>query len=365
MIKLNKKKYIAMLISSIFVVVIATIAVTYAYLSVNITQDDSNTLSTGCYNVNFEENSNSINMTSYPMSSSTAFNTLSPYTFTLTNTCATGSNYQIILNVLNTTSDNLLSYINFSLDKSTTTRLTSLTPTTLPTGVTSSNVKASYVIDTGSLPNINASKTFDLYLWIDESAGNDIMTETFAAEVIIYNVAEAPKVTLTNLITDPSFESSSVWGGGTIDTTHAKYGSTAIRLTGTSSAPEILATNSTAIPLNNTHIYYARYEVYHEGASGTAGIYWPIAEPNFVEGESIGSANTWNIVSAVNNRASFSSSSAQLRLDYNNNNAATTVWYDGLVLIDLTASFGAGNEPNKAWCDANIPFFTGTTTIEY
>ena len=191
MIKLNKKIYIAMLISSIFVVVIATIAVTYAYLSINITQDDSNTLSTGCYNVNFEENSNSINMTSYPMSSTTTFNTLSPYTFTLTNTCNTGSNYQIILNVLNTTSDNLLSYINFSLDKSTTTRLTSLTPTTLPPGVTSSNVKASYIIDTGSLPSINSNKNFNLYLWIDESAGNDVMNQSFTAEIVIYNTASS------------------------------------------------------------------------------------------------------------------------------------------------------------------------------
>ena len=146
---------------------------------------------------------------------------------------------------------------------------------------------------------------------------------------------------------------------------HAKYGTTSIKLTGTSSASEILVQNSVSIPINSTHKYYARYEVYHEGASGTAGIYWPIAEPNFVEGVSLGTANTWNVVSSVNNRTSFSSyTTAPLRLDYNNNKATTSVWYDGLVLIDLTESFGSGNEPTKEWCDKNIPFFEGTTYIE-
>ena len=82
-----------------------------------------------------------------------------------------------------------------------------------------------------------------------------------------------------------------------------------------------------------------------------------------MEGQSIGSSGSWNIVSAVNNRSSFTSGSYPLRLDYNNNNATTSVWYDGVMLIDLTASFGAGNEPTKSWCDENIPFFEGTTLI--
>lgn len=363
-IKLNNKKYIALLILSIVIVVVATIGITFAYLSFNTNQAGENIIESGCYNIDFQENSSSINLdAAYPMSNDTAFRTIAPYEFTITNTCATGSGYRLILNIKNSTSDNLLSYINYSLDGATATKLTSLTATSLPTGVTSNDTKASYVIETGTLPNINASKSFSLYLWIDESADNDIMGSTFEAEVMIYQVAQAPQVELTNLVTDPSFESSSVWSGGAVDTAHAKYGTTAYRLTGSASSPEILATNSVSIPLDSTHIYYARYEVYHEGAIGTAGIYWPIAEPDYVEGQSIGSAGSWNIVSAVNGRSSFTQTTAQLRLDYNNNNATTTVWYDGLILIDLTASFGAGNEPDKAWCDANIPFFEGTTLI--
>ena len=40
----------------------------------------------------------------------------------------------------------------------------------------------------------------------------------------------------------------------------------------------------------------------------------------------------------------------------------TSFWDDALV-IDLTETFGAGNEPSKEWCDANIPFFEGTKVL--
>lgn len=187
-IKLNNKKYIVLLISSILIVVVATISVTYAYLSFSSAQEGTNTLSTGCYNVNFVD-SNSISITSYPMSSATAFRTITPYTFTITNTCETPSNYQVILNVLNSSSTNLLPYINYSLDGSTVNKLSEQTSITPPSDVSSSNVLASYVLDTGALSTINEARTYNLHLWIDESAGNDIMGSTFQAEVVVYNTA--------------------------------------------------------------------------------------------------------------------------------------------------------------------------------
>lgn len=33
---------------------------------------------------------------------------------------------------------------------------------------------------------------------------------------------------------------------------------------------------------------------------------------------------------------------------------------DAVVLLDLTAIYGAGKEPDKAWCDTHIPYFEGT-----
>lgn len=188
MIKLNNKKYIALLISSIVIVVVATISITYAYLAYNSTQNGMNTLSTSCYNIQFEDEA-SINLTSYPMSSETAFRTITPYKFTLSNKgCSIESNYQIILNIKNSTSDNLLPFIDYSLDGTSTMKLRNLTPVDLPSNVVSSDTKASYIIDTGSLAN-DTTKSFELYLWIDESAEKDIMNSKFQAEVMVYNVA--------------------------------------------------------------------------------------------------------------------------------------------------------------------------------
>ena len=39
------------------------------------------------------------------------------------------------------------------------------------------------------------------------------------------------------------------------------------------------------------------------------------------------------------------------------------IYVDDVIIIDLTATFGSGNEPSKAWCDENIDFFEGTTYI--
>ena len=36
---------------------------------------------------------------------------------------------------------------------------------------------------------------------------------------------------------------------------------------------------------------------------------------------------------------------------------------DGAFIIDLTETFGVGNEPTKEWCDENIDYFDGTQTI--
>ena len=88
---MNNKKYIALLITSIVIVVIAATAVTYAYLSYNIIQSNPNNISTGCLNLEFSESA-SINLNGYPMSDASGLKT-TPYTFTFRNTCEGNANY--------------------------------------------------------------------------------------------------------------------------------------------------------------------------------------------------------------------------------------------------------------------------------
>lgn len=170
-------------------IIVATASITFSYLSVSKVQSNPNTINTTCFNVSFTD-SNRINITSYPMSNANAFSKISPYKFTLKNSCDVNTEYQVILNVINTTSSKILPYINYSFDGSTVKKLSSLSPITLPKGVTSSNASASYLIDTGSLNGINTTKNFNLRLWIDESASNDIMGLKFEGEIIVYNVAK-------------------------------------------------------------------------------------------------------------------------------------------------------------------------------
>jgi hypothetical protein len=38
-------------------------------------------------------------------------------------------------------------------------------------------------------------------------------------------------------------------------------------------------------------------------------------------------------------------------------------YFDDIILIDLTETFGNGNEPSKEWCDKNIKWFNGSKEI--
>ena len=154
-----------------------------------------------------------------------------------------------------------------------------------------------------------------------------------------------------------------------IDQTHVKYGSYSLKLHARVDLPEatyeLSPKNENSIfHLIPSHIYYIRVETYQETKVGTTDIYWPVAEPSFLSGQS-GPAAQWNLISAVNNRSNFSEGYYPLRLDFNNNSENGDMWFDGLMLIDLTADFGAGNEPDKAWCDANLPYFSNKYNIKY
>jgi hypothetical protein len=61
-------------------------------------------------------------------------------------------------------------------------------------------------------------------------------------------------------------------------------------------------------------------------------------------------------------RGTITSSSPELRLKANASSTSATseVHFGRLALIDLTDCFGAGNEPDKEWCDNHIDFYKET-----
>lgn len=164
---------------------------------------------------------------------------------------------------------------------------------------------------------------------------------------------------LTNLIPVPSMQSG--WSRSS-NTTKKCFENPSIALTGTSSTVEVTVNTTAGIALNKDHTYYARVYAYADSVTVGASLdfYWPIAEPVFKNGISLGAAGSWNLCSGINTRTPFSSANYQLRLDFNNNYKYGVIYYSCPMLIDLTASFGAGKEPTQAWMDARIPFFADT-----
>ncbi len=181
--------------------------------------------------------------------------------------------------------------------------------------------------------------------------------------------------TVTNMVGKiGNFESADMSNSGEgyvyCNATHVKYGQRAMLLTGSVERIETtyilrqLNVGYVQPKLTPSHKYYARVEVYQETKAGTVDIYWPPNEPSFFSGLS-GPAGQWNMLSAVNTRDKFPAGNYQMRIDYNNQANAAYMWFDGLMLVDLTATFGAGNEPDKEWCDTNIPFTDSAVTVQW
>ena len=182
------------------------------------------------------------------------------------------------------------------------------------------------------------------------------------------------KVTLTNLLSDPSFENEG-WvakSNCTVskDTTYSLNGSYSLKIvTGTGSESYIGTTTNP--PMVQGHTYYVCIHKYQTTtAINHLQFYWPEAEPSMYSREGLVSipntdatANGWYKYSTVNTRSNWSSGNYLFRIDLENLGKAATAWYDNAMLIDLTADFGSGNEPDVEWCDENIEFFIGTKTL--
>lgn len=170
--------------------------------------------------------------------------------------------------------------------------------------------------------------------------------------------------TVTNLAVYGDMESG--WGN---DTSHAKSGKKSLKLTGTTSTPEITNAMPGTIALDPSHVYYFRMSTYTEDSAlsngAGVGMYWPIAEPGMDWQYRFKTADLgkWVTTSWTATRSSWSAGSYQMRVDFDNSNIAGSCWFDEVMIVDLTAGWGSGSEPTKEWCDSNLPFFMGTIKL--
>lgn len=181
---------------------------------------------------------------------------------------------------------------------------------------------------------------------------------------------KSTKIKITNLM--PAVHTDN-YSGGTADSTYRKYSNYSLKVTGKVETSESYIFTKANIPYIPGHTYYCCCNILQETIQGSSDMYWKIAEPYIMGGRKVSAVKTWTRVSAVRSAQSiinyagsdWSAGNYQARWDYNNSKKEGAMWFDGFMLIDLTAAFGAGNEPTAAWCDQNIPYFTGSKQINF
>ncbi len=161
------------------------------------------------------------------------------------------------------------------------------------------------------------------------------------------------------------------WSSGSYNQEHVRSGDYSLKVTGTTSTTEVfayLSAGSTSIGLTadtKNHIFYVSLYAYQEiNTGGRVQIYWPEEEPLFGT-INLGTAGQWNRYSYYGNRASNKLNSNRFRIDYDNIKKANSVWFDDIVIYDLTEIFGAGNEPTKAQVDASYEQNYATVSVTY
>jgi hypothetical protein len=191
-----RKDYKLIIFIGILLCISLTVGTSYAYWMITHTQANKNDLATGCFSTTFTE-ANDISLSNaFPIIDADG-KKLTPYTFTITNTCTIAANYQINLEVLNTTTAGS-QYIKTELNSDTPALLSSLTTVTK----TLDTASTAYEMKTGYL-GPSESVTYNLRLWVDEAATTDNMSnKTFSAKIVVITSATEtltlPEILLKN-----------------------------------------------------------------------------------------------------------------------------------------------------------------------
>ncbi len=198
---MRKSYKIILIVISILLIGSIIIGTSYSMWVKTAVQKEKNIVNSSCFDIEFTESS-SINLASAIPISDEAGLKKKPYTFTLKNTCNMNSKVTIALDVLSTSTMSS-SAIKTSLtkgDKSgTPTLLTSLDK---KADVDISGAKEAYILGTDII-GANKSKSYSLYLWMDEAVTIAEASKSFSSKVVIVNTAteEEPPLTLAEKVT--------------------------------------------------------------------------------------------------------------------------------------------------------------------
>ena len=199
----NPNKKTVLIITVILIVLLGTIGISYAYWILTYTQTGVNKVATSCFSLSLSNEKNNINLANaYPILDEEG-KKLTPYSFTITNTCDLFASYTVNLEMLD---DNTmpLKYINAMLNNEGVTKLSVLedAKTTIDGAV------ASKTLVKGAL-GAGDSVDYNLRLWMAEDVtaeNTDAMNTLFSSKVVVigsvsnYSPVEQGYTTLVDAI---------------------------------------------------------------------------------------------------------------------------------------------------------------------
>ena len=256
--KISSKKKTMLICSITIVAVILIVGISYAFWQATKVQEDSNIISSGCFGVELEGNE-AINISSaYPLKTEEGMQN-TPYTFTITNTCSGSASYIVNLESLSTTTFQNTS-IRVALNE--TNRLYSEYS---ESNKYYSDSKESRKLISGTLAN-NESVTYNLRMWIDESAPNTEQNKVFASKIVVTSGAdgEAGEPNIVDIKATSTTDSISITYNAN-GTTICKYG--IVEGTYDNTVANVTNTNCNITGLRENTTYY--YQVCTETGKGS------------------------------------------------------------------------------------------------
>lgn len=210
-----KKNRLILAIITITLVGLIGIGMSYAYWRFTAIQDKTNIGASKCFSIELANQANEINLTNaYPITDAEG-RKLTPYTFTLKNTCSMSAKYNLNMEMLSGTTLNS-GYVAVLVNNKDIRLLSSYdAATTVIDGSTESRT-----LDTGTLAG-NSSKDYSISLWIDEDVTleDDILNKVFKSKIVIDAVATETAMEKIIASVDTTGKCPTINSDGTVNVT--------------------------------------------------------------------------------------------------------------------------------------------------
>ena len=375
--KTNKKRILSITVTAVGIACLL-IGSSMAYLLFE-ASGTTQTISAGTLQLSYTNESEAIILNNaVPQSDEQGLNN-NVYSITLTNTSTIKSYYELSLN------NNCTVGNSYTINGSSVTANVCIPNNYIKVAV-KTNKDEDYTIKNGGnviLKGYLEAKeniSFEMIIWLTEETPNDYQgqTETGTPRNVIYNgnfkiytrQMLGNEYTITNMIKNGDFEKDAAnWelSGASITSDEKYSGGKSLMLSPNTTAMSTQTLSSTAPVLN--HKYYG--SIMYKTVSGLTAAdnrfeWYNTDNPDalMVFANKKDTQGKWERLSGIGQITSTSYLDKSWYVRNFMVNATTNSYVDEVMIVDLTETFGAGNEPTKEWCDENINYFEGTTIIK-